>query len=116
MGYTKVMARIVNPKEPKRYREAELLVDTVAVYTVIDGTSLRQIEIESVEKMEFHSTSNEKLVREVGVSVIEVKGRRWLTNVIFGEEGDNEVLGVTTLEQLGLQIDPVKQEISPLPL
>ena len=116
MGYTKVMARIVNPKEPKRYREVELLVGTGAVYTVIDGTSLRQIEIESVEKMEFHSTSNEKLVREVGVSVIEVMGRRWLTNVIFGEEGDNEVLGVTTLEQLGLQIDPVKQEISPLPL
>jgi len=34
-------------------------------------------------------------------------GRKWL-NVIFGEEGDNEVLDVTTLEQVGLQVDPVK--------
>ena len=36
-------------------------------------------------------------------------------NVIFGEEGDNEVLGVTTLEQLGVQIDPVSRQIKPLP-
>ena len=43
-------------------------------------------------------------------------GRKWLTNVIFGEDTDNEVLGVTTLEQLGLQIDPVRREIKPLAL
>lgn|SRR3990170_1227895 len=116
MGYTKVKVKIANPKAPERFRETELLVDTGAIYTVVDGKSLRQIGIESMDKMEFYSINNEKLVREVGVSVIEVMGRKWLTNVIFGEQADNEVLGVTTLEQLGLQIDPVKQEIRPLPL
>jgi len=66
--------------------------------------------------MEFYSINNQRLARDVGVSLIEVMGRRWLTNVIFGEEGDNEVLGVTTLEQLGLQVDPVSRQIKPLPL
>lgn len=116
MGYTKVKVRISNPKAPERNKETELLVDTGAVYTVIDGGSLSQIGIEGVDKMEFYSIRNEKLIREVGVSTIEVMGRKWLTNIIFGEGADNEVLGVTTLEQLGLQIDPVKQEIRPLPL
>ncbi len=116
MGYTKVRVRISNPDQPSKYREIELLVDTGAVYTVISARLLREIGIQSVDKMDFHSISNEKLTRGVGVSIIEVMGKRWLTNVIFGEEGDNEVLGVTTLEQLGLQVDPMKGEIKPMPL
>jgi len=116
MGYTRVRVRIAHPGQPSKYRETELLVDTGAVYTVVKAKDLRELGIESVDKMDFYSINNQKLTREVGVSIIEVMGRRWLTNVIFGEEGDNEVLGVTTLEQLGLQVDPVKGEIKPMPL
>jgi predicted aspartyl protease len=36
--------------------------------------------------------------------------------VIFGHESDVEVLGVTTLEQLGLQIDPMSGELKAMPL
>jgi hypothetical protein len=39
-----------------------------------------------------------------------------LTNVMFGEDTDTEVVGVTTLKQLGLQTDPVKREVRPMPL
>jgi len=116
MGYTKVKVEISNPSEPSQSRIRELLVDTGAVYTVVNGRLLREIGIRPVDKMEFRSISNEKLIREVGVSGIQLAGRRWLTNIIFGEDGDNEVLGVTTLEQLGLQVDPMSKEIKPLPL
>ena len=116
MGYTKVKVKLANPNQPSRYQEADLLVDTGAIYTVVNGKKLGELGIESVDKMEFYSINNQRLARDVGVSLIEVMGRRWLTNVIFGEEGDNEVLGVTTLEQLGLQIDPVSRQIKPLPL
>jgi clan AA aspartic protease len=116
MGYTKVKVRISNPTEPTRFHEKEFLVDTGAVYTLVNGKILTEIGIGIVDKMEFRSINNQKITRGVGVSLIELMGRRWLTNVIFGEEGDNEVLGVTTLEQLGLQVDPVKKEIKPLPL
>ena len=116
MGYTKVRVKISNPNEPSKYREKELLVDTGAVYTVVNARDLREVGIGIIDKMDFYSINNQKLTREVGVSIVEVMGRRWLTNIIFGEEGDNEVLGVTTLEQLGLQVDPVSKEIKPLPL
>jgi len=116
MGYTKAKVKIANPSQPTRYRDVELLVNTGALYTVVNGRSLRELGIESVDKMEFYSINNEKLIRDVGVSVVELMGRKWLTNVIFGEDADNEVLGVTTLEQLGLEIDPVRREIKPLPL
>ena len=116
MGYTKVRVKISNPTEVGRSHETELVVDTGAVYTLVNGNALRGVGIALTDKMEFHSINNQILTRGVGVAVIELLGRRWLTNIIFGEEGDNEVLGVTTLEQLGLQVDPVKKEIKPLPL
>jgi len=116
MGYTKVKVRISNPSDPERSDEKELLADTGAVYTVVNRRDLSKVGIKVTDQMDFYSINNQKLTREVGVSNIEVMGRRWLTNVIFGEDGDNEVLGVTTLEQLGLQVDPVSKEIKPLPL
>jgi clan AA aspartic protease len=116
LGYTKVKVKLANPNQPGRYQEVDLLVDTGAIYTVLNGKKLRELGIESVDKMESYSINNQRLTRDVGVSLIEVMGRRWLTSVIFGEEGDNEALGVTTLEQLGLQIDPVSRQIKPLPL
>lgn len=116
MGYTKIKAKISNPNQPNKYREKEFLVDTGAVYTVVNARDLREIGIESEQKMDFYSISNQKLAREVGVSLVEVMGRRWLTNVIFGSDADNEVLGVTTLEQLGLHVDPVNRKVEPMPM
>jgi hypothetical protein len=36
--------------------------------------------------------------------------------VIFGEPGDSNVLGVFTLEALGLSLDPLRRELKPLPM
>ncbi len=116
MEYTKVKSKIANPVQLNRFLDAALPVDTGAVYTLVNGNSLKDIGIESVDGVDFYSINNQKLTRRVGVSIIEVMGRKWLTNVIFGEEGDTEGVGVTTLEQLGLEIDPVSREIKPMPM
>lgn len=36
--------------------------------------------------------------------------------VVFGEENDTQVLGVTALEELGMQIDPITGELKPMEL
>ena len=36
--------------------------------------------------------------------------------MIFGSDSDNEVIGVTTLEQLGFHVDPVNKKIEPMPM
>ena len=37
-------------------------------------------------------------------------------DVIFGEEGDSNLLGATTLESLGLALDPIRRELKPIPM
>jgi hypothetical protein len=39
-----------------------------------------------------------------------------VADVIFGEEADSALLGATTLEALGLSLDPIRRELEPLPL
>ena len=57
--------------------------------------------------------NKQKIERDVGVAIIELKDRVAGTNVVFGEENDTPVLGVTTLEELGLEIDPVTKQLKP---
>ena len=37
-------------------------------------------------------------------------------DVIFGEDKDSVLLGVFTLEALGLVLDPLRRELKPLPM
>ncbi len=116
MSYIRLAVRVSNAEDRSKYVDINLLVDTGAVFTLVSKQVLHGIGIKPVEGMEFTSISNQKMKREVGTAYIEVEGRKWLTSIIFGEEGDVEVLGVTTLEQLGLQVDPVSGTVKPLPL
>jgi hypothetical protein len=53
--------------------------------------------------------------RDVGIIGIEVQGIRAHTIAVFEDEGVY-LLGVTTLVELGLEIDPVKGEVKPMEL
>ena len=37
-------------------------------------------------------------------------------DAIFGEDEDSTLLGVTTLEALGLSLDPIRRQLRPVPL
>ena len=44
--------------------------------------------------------------REVGVVLFTYNGASGGVSVIFGEEGDQSILGVTALEVMALRVDP----------
>jgi predicted aspartyl protease len=52
----------------------------------------------------------------VGEAYIEVQGIGATSLIVFGPEDSQPLLGVTTLELLGLQIDPISGELKPLDL
>ncbi len=67
-------------------------------------------------KRKFRTAYGRLVEREVGAAEIEINGQSTYSIIIFGEESGAEVLGVTTLEELGLQVDPVTGELKPLEL
>ena len=52
----------------------------------------------------------------MGSVEVEYKGLRGGATVIFGDEGDFPLLGVTALEAFGLIFDPLHQELKPVTL
>lgn len=57
-----------------------------------------------------------KIVRKKGVALFKYGERIGGADVIFGEDEDSVLLGVFTLEALGLVLDPLRRELKPLPM
>lgn len=107
---------ICNPKRPEKSKEVELLADTGAMYSVVREETLRGIGIEPIGKRWFTLANGEKIEREIGGALYRIGEHKGYAPVIFGLEGDRELLGVITLEGLGLQIDPVTKQLKPAEL
>ena len=111
-----VTVRIANPADFKRHSDLEFLVDSGAIYTVVPKKILRQLGIRSHSKRPFILANGEKIERRIGNIAVEYKDLRGASPVMFGEEGDMPLLGVTTLEALGLIFDPLRRELKPVAL
>jgi hypothetical protein len=57
-----------------------------------------------------------KILRKKGVALFKFGERIGGADVIFGQEGDSVLLGMFTLEALGLALDPLRRELKPLPM
>ncbi len=110
MGFVKVRFRIINPAEREKFADVEAVADTGAIYTVVSRALLESIGLKPVEKRRFRAFGGE-VERDIGIAEVELMGRRGGVTVIFGEEKDVAILGVTALEALGLEVDPIKNTL-----
>lgn len=64
--------------------------------------------------MDFSLADGTLISRRVGDAYFELNGEGGAALVIYGEEGDNPLLGATTLESLGLVLNPFTRELYPM--
>jgi clan AA aspartic protease len=115
VGFIKVRTRVWNPFKPDDVREVEVLVDTGAIYSVLPSSLLKSMNVPVIGVRRFKLANNQVVEREVGVISVEVQGIRAHTLAVFGDEGIH-LLGVIALEELGLEVDPIKGELRPMEL
>lgn len=116
MGYVRLKARISNPIDRSKYIEVELLADTGALYTAVPGNLLRKIGIMESSFRKFKLADGRVEEYPVGEAYIEIEGNGVTSLIVFLPEDATPVLGVTTLELLGLQVDPLTGKLKPLEL
>ena len=115
MGYVKVKAKVSNV-ERERSKETELIADTGAIYTAIPEDILMDLGIVARGTRRFKTASGELKELPVGEAYIEIAGEGVTSIVAFLPRGATPLLGVTTLELLGLQVDPITGELKPMEL
>ena len=116
VGYVKVKGFVANPSNRRKRLEQEFLVDTGAMYTSLPESMLKRLEISPMGKRSFIIASGERREFAVGEAYIEVEGVGVTSLVLYGSEGVPSLLGVTTLELLGLQVDPTTGKLKPAEL
>ncbi len=116
MGLTYIKATVINPADPSKRLKVEFLVDSGAIYSVVPKADLKRLGIKPCGSKEFTLADGTKIIRKFGNALFSFQKTPGASPVIFGEKGDNTLLGMVSLEALGYVLDPLRRELRPLPM
>ena len=114
MGLTNQRLVVKESHRSRRKAAVSFLIDSGAVYSVVPGPTLRKLGIRPHRRVEFLLADGRAITRKVGDAYFEFQGEGGAAPVIFGEKGDEPLLGATTLESIGLVLDPFKRRLIPM--
>ncbi len=117
MEITFTKARISNPRRPRRRAiELEFLIDTGAIFSAVSGSIARKLALAKLDRQEFTLADGTHRAYDVGEAFFELGEYSGTSKVVFGPPNVTPLLGALTLESLGLMVNPVTREVSPMRL
>jgi predicted aspartyl protease len=116
LGYIRVKVVIANPAEKMKKFDVDCLVDTGTIYMMIPRGLLEKVGVRTTGSRRFRLANGKVEGYPVGEAYVEVGKVGATSLLVFGPEGAQPLLGVTTLELLGFQVDPVAGQLKPLEL
>jgi len=112
MGITYVEGRVKGPS--KREEVVKFLVDSGATYSVLPNKVWKAVGLKAKRKVSFSLADGTSVERDVSEAYIVMPQGEAHTPVVLGEEGDEALLGVVTLEILGLVFNPFDRSLYPM--
>ena len=90
--------------------DVEALVDTGATHSMVPGSLLQGLGIGPVETRVSRIADGSRIELQTAWARFSAEGRNAVARVSFGPEG-MYLMGATTLEDMGLAVDPVDQRL-----
>jgi len=112
MGITYIEGKVKGPtgkEEPVRF-----LVDSGATYSLLPQKVWQAIELKPMREHTFTLADGSVITRKVSECYINLPQGEGHTPIILGEPDDEALLGVVTLEIMGLILDPFKRTLKPM--
>ncbi len=89
-----------------------VLVDSGSEFTWLHRSLLEQIKIKIDKKdRTFTMANGGRITRRLGYAIARATGEETVDEVVFGEEGDLNLLGARSLDGLNLRIDPAGKRL-----
>lgn len=111
MGITHVRGSVTGPEGTETLF---FLVDSGATYTVLPSEIWQAIGLIPTRTVRFtlaDGTAMERTVSEARISLTEGTAH---SPVVLGETGDEALLGIVTLENIGLVLNPFTRKLQPM--
>ena len=113
MGLTHVAVKLGRLGSRELY-DAEFLVDTGAMDSMAPASELKRVGIEPIGKRIYELANGELLEFEYGLAELRFMDEITSTDIIFGPENSEPILGVISLENAGFIVDPKNQTLRKL--
>ena len=114
MGITNAILKVKEHRKSEKIAEVNFLIDSGAVYSLVPGKVLDALDIEPYREMIFSLADGTTIKRRVCSAYFEFEGEDGPAPVVYGEEGDEPLLGATTFESLGLVLNPFSRTLHPM--
>jgi hypothetical protein len=116
MGMTYVDIEVANVGSPERTETVHLFLDSGVIRSVVQSEVLERLGITIFGEERLTLGNGDVITRRKGAALFKYGDRVGGSDVVFGEPGDENLLGVLTLESLGYALDPLRRELRNLPL
>jgi len=113
MGVFKVPIEVGDPAA-LIFETVEAMVDAGATNTMLPSNLLRRLGVTPYKKSVFELGDGRHVEFELGRTWVKVDGQREFTQVIFGSDDAEPLLGAITLEEMALAADPVSRRLVPV--
>jgi len=94
--------------------DVEFLVDSGATYSVLPKEIWERLGLKPKRKMTFTLADGTTIERSISEAYVVLPQGEAHTPVVLGENGDEALLGVVTLEILGLVFNPFDRTLQPM--
>ena len=96
-----------------RFEELDIIVDTGSTFTAVPRAILERLGVPVQRSLPSETADGRMVPVDVGETTIRLEGLQFHTPVIFAEANEPSLLGVVTLEQAALAVDPVAGRLVP---
>lgn len=111
MGLTQITASVSDLNKSNPPFESLFLVNTGAVDCMVPSDKLMEAGIPVEEKNVYELANGEVVEYEYGFARISFMGSETVTQVTFGPQNTEPILGVVALENTGYGVDPVTKSL-----
>ena len=113
MGTVTTTIEVGDP-QGRNFQQVEVEVDTGSTFTALPRQILQALGVPVRRTVPSRLADGGQKPVQVGYASIRLEGAELITPVIFAEEGEPSLLGVITLEDALLAVDPVNNELLPV--
>ena len=112
MGTVKVTIGVGDP-QGRQFQVLEVVVDTGSTYTAVPRELLQRLGVPVERSLPSETQGGRILPVDVGETTIRLEGLQFHTPVIFAEAGEPCLLGMVSLGEAALTVDPLAGRLIP---
>ena len=103
----------VGDRQGQTFKEIEVIVDTGSTYTAVPRALLQRLGVAVERSIPSRTADGRTVPVDVAHTIVRLEGLEFPTPIIFAEEGEPSLLGVVTLKEAALAVDPLQGRLVP---